>query len=92
MNQAPETGPTGRSGRRPSSRRRSPAQGPITILAIGKQGWAVAERQVERPTALIIGAIAEQLRGIVRADTGWMPSIVVLDGAGADVTDEYPVD
>ena len=64
----------------------------VEVLAIGRQGWAVAERRIEHATPLVVEAIAEQMRGTVRADSGWMPTIVVLDAAGDDVTARYRVD
>jgi hypothetical protein len=64
----------------------------VAVLAIGRQGWAVAERRIEHATPLVVEAIAEQLRGMVRADSGWMPTIVVLDVTGDDVSARYRVE
>jgi len=64
----------------------------VAVLAIGRQGWAVAERRIEHATPLVVEAVAEQLRGMVRADSGWMPTIVVLDATGDDVTARYRVE
>lgn len=66
-------------------------RGPATIRAIGPDGWVVAERTVDRATAMVVEDAAEQLRATVRGDTGWTPRIVVLDRRGRDVTARYDV-
>ena len=43
-------------------------------------------------TPLVVEAVAEQLRGQVRADTGWMPAIIVLDACGDEVTARFRVE
>ncbi len=74
--------------------RRTPHQqtGTVTVLAIGRKGWAVAERRVDGGTPMVVEAVAEQLRGQVRADTGWMPAIIVLDASGDEVTARFRVE
>ncbi len=72
------------------SRRHVP--GTVTLLAVGPQGWAVAERRIDHPTPMIVAEVADQLRAAVRSDTGWLPTILVLDETGADVSRRYPVD
>jgi L,D-peptidoglycan transpeptidase YkuD (ErfK/YbiS/YcfS/YnhG family) len=80
--------------RDPAPVQRIPRQqtGTVTVLAIGRQGWAVAERRVDGGTPLVVEAVAEQLRGQVRADTGWMPAIIVLDACGDEVTARFRVE
>ncbi len=64
----------------------------VTLLAIGPQGWAVAERRIDHPTPLIVADVADQLRAAVRSDTGWTPTVLVLDRSGDDVSSRYPVE
>jgi hypothetical protein len=62
------------------------------VRAIGRDGWAVAERPVDYPTPLVVERVADELRAAVRSDTGWTPAIRVLDELGRDVTSRYAVE
>ena len=64
---------------------------PVTVQAIGPQGWAVAERMVDHSTPLVVEQAADELRATVRSDSGWLPRLVVLDEQGRDVTAAYDV-
>jgi hypothetical protein len=67
-----------------------PKRGPIPsrwmVQAIGPDGWVVAERSVDRPNRMLLEDVAEQLRALVRSETGWTPRLRVLDSGGHDVS------
>lgn len=64
---------------------------PAVVRAVGRDGWVVAERPVDYPTPLAVERVADELRAAVRSDTGWTPTVIVLDEAGRDVTARYGV-
>ena len=79
--------------RRPSgSRHRRQQPGPVTVIAIGREGWAVADRRVDVPLPTLVEDAAEQLRALVRSEHGWQPRIVVLTADGQDISTEFRVD
>lgn len=63
----------------------------VRIVAIGREGWPLAERLLETATRIVIEDTADQVRGLVRADTGWTPTIRVLDEDGNDLSSLYNV-
>ncbi len=65
---------------------------PLTVFAIGRDGWPVAERPVDFVDAIIVESVADELRAAVRNDTEWTPTIVVVDKDGRDVTLDFKVD
>ncbi len=65
---------------------------PLTVFAIGRDGWAVAERPVDFVNEMVVESVADELRAAVRNDTGWTPAIVVVDSYGCDVTHRFKVD
>ena len=68
-----------------------PVPASAVVRAIGRDGWAIAERPVDYPTRLVVERVTNELRAMVRSDTGWTPTIVVLDEAGRDVTPRFEV-
>jgi len=72
-----------------TTQRRGP---PLTVFAIGRDGWAVAERPIDFVSAIVVESVADELRAAVRSDTGWTPTIVVVDRYGRDVTPDFKVD
>ena len=69
-------------------RRRAPLR---TVCVIGPDGWMVAERPVDFAAAMVVESVADELRALVRSDSGWTPTIVMLDQRGRDVTQHYSV-
>jgi hypothetical protein len=63
-----------------------------TMQALGPDGWAVAERFVDHPSPMILEDVAEQLRALVRVETGWTPTVRLLDPRGRDVSARYELD
>jgi hypothetical protein len=63
----------------------------LRILAIGPNGWAVAERIVEHPIPMLVEQAAEELRWAIRSETGRTPLIMVLDDRGRDLTRSFDV-
>ncbi len=64
---------------------------PAVVRAIGPHGWVAAERPVDYPTRLVVERVADELRAAVRSDTGWTPTLIVLDENGRDITCHYDV-
>lgn len=65
---------------------------PLTVFAIGRDGWAVAEQPIDFVSAIVVESVADELRAAVLSDTGWTPTIVVVDRYGRDVTPDFKVD
>jgi hypothetical protein len=63
-----------------------------TVQALGHDGWVVAERSVDHPSSLILDQVADQLRAHVRGETGWTPTLRVLDPQGRDVSARFRLD
>jgi hypothetical protein len=75
---------------RQTHRPRQPV-GPFVVRAIGRDGWPVAERPVDRGASLQVVLVADELRAQVLADVGWLPRIVVVDARGRDVSEAFEV-
>jgi hypothetical protein len=63
-----------------------------TVQALGHDGWVVAERSVDHPSSPILEDVAEQLRALVRGETGWTPTVPALDPQGRDVSASFRLD
>jgi hypothetical protein len=66
-----------------------PVAPPVTVLAVGREGWVVAERRLDHGLAGLVEDAADALRSVVRNDTGWEARILVIDAEGRDVTARF---
>lgn len=65
---------------------------PVTIYAIGPDGWPIVERRVDFATRLVVEDTVDAVRAAARAETGWDPTIVIRDDRGQNVGRRFGID
>jgi hypothetical protein len=68
-----------------------PPPQPVTIYAIGPDGWVIVERRVDFATRIVVEDAVDAVRAAVRAETGWDPRVEVRNDRGRDMSRRFGI-